>query len=109
MSADSADDALQLGGSIQLVGFRDFDYGEMVVIKKIVGNYARRFSDRCQDFEQLTIVNKPVHKQEHSEKYEIHGKLVCTGDVVATEVVDHNFFVALDGVLKKLEAAKGDK
>ncbi len=96
---------LQLGGNIQLVGFKDFDYGEMVVIKKLVGNYARKLSEHCKAFEHITIHNKPIHQQEHSQKFEVHGKLVDGGHPISIEVTDYNFYVALDSVLKKLLAA----
>jgi len=32
-------DELQLGGNINLSGFKEIDSGSMVVLKKIVGNY----------------------------------------------------------------------
>ena len=44
-------DALQLGGNIELSGFREIDPASMVIIKKIVGNYARKFSDHFDGFE----------------------------------------------------------
>ena len=44
-SAEVRPDVLELGGSIQLSGFSGIDGGQMVVVKKIVGNYAKRLSD----------------------------------------------------------------
>ena len=56
------EDFLQLGGSIQLSGFSGVDGGQMVVIKKVVGNYARRLSEICSKFEGLHVTMKPVHQ-----------------------------------------------
>jgi len=96
------DDDIQLGGNIQLSGFRDIDGASMVVLKKIIGNYARRMSEISDKFENLSITMKPVHEKEKSEKYEIHAKLMNDGKPVVSEVVERNLFVAVDGVLKKI-------
>lgn len=102
-------ESIELGGNISLVGFKEFDHSEMIVVKKIVGNYARKLSERCKAFEQLMVRVKTIHKQEHSEKYELQAKLIDGGQVTTTEITDHNFFIALDSVLKKIMAAVGDK
>ena len=44
------DDNVQLGGNIELSGFRDIDGASMVVLKKIIGNYARRLSELSEKF-----------------------------------------------------------
>jgi len=97
------DDSLQLGGNIELSGFKDIDGASMVVLKKIVGNYGRRFSEISEKFESLKITMKPVHETEKSEKYEIHAMLTASGKPVVSEFVDRNLFVAVDGALKKIE------
>lgn len=103
METEAGDDSMiELGGNIELVGFKEFDYSEMVVIKKIVGNYAKKMSETCRKFERLTITCKNVHKQEDNEKYEVHGKVVDNGKIFASEDTEKNFYVALDNVLKKL-------
>ncbi|MAH33287.1 hypothetical protein CL615_02760 [archaeon] len=96
------DDVMQLGGSINLTGFRDVDGSSMVVLKKIIGNYAKRMSDISDKFESLSVTMKPVHGTEKSEKYEMHAKLMDNGKPFVSEVVDRNLFVAVDSVLKKI-------
>ncbi|RJQ16863.1 hypothetical protein C4573_02245 [Candidatus Woesearchaeota archaeon] len=93
---------MELGGNIALVGFREMDSGELIVVKKIVGNYAKKISERCEKFERLTLTKKDVHKQGDSQKYELHAKVVDNGKIHAAEEVDSNFFIALDAVLKRL-------
>ncbi len=97
------DEKVELGGNISLSGFKDVPSAEMVVIKKIIGSYARKFSDQLEGYEELSMNLKQVHKTENSEKYEVHGKLVFKGKVETSEVTDRNVFVAIDSVLKKLE------
>lgn len=96
------DDIMQLGGNIELVGFRDIDGASMIVLRKIIGNYARRMSEISEKFESLHINMKPVHETEKSEKYEIHAKLINNGKPFVSEVVERNLFVAVDNALKKL-------
>ncbi len=109
MSEDSPEeqkqeaDTVELGGNIDLTGFREIEPGMMVVIKKIVGTYAKKFSEQRSDFEKLSISLKTVHKTEGSEKYELHGKLMLGGKPVTSEVTDRNLFFALDSVMKKIE------
>ena len=93
---------IKLGGMIQLTGFRDIDSSSMAVLKKIIGNYAKRIAELTKELETLHITLKPVHEREKSEKYEIHAKILDDGKVYASEITDRNLFVAVDGVLKKL-------
>ena len=97
-----ADDNLTLGGNIQLTGFRDIDSSSMIVLKKIIGNYAKRIAELTKKLETLHITLKPVHQREKSEKYEVHAKVVDDGKVYASETTDRNLFVAVDNVLKKI-------
>ena len=98
------DDLMQLGGNIELSGFKDIDGASMVVLKKIIGNYGRRFSDRSDNFESLKITMKQVHETEKSEKYEIHAQLTDNGKPIASEVIERNLFIAVDNALKKIES-----
>ncbi len=96
-------DNIVLGGKIELSGFRDLEPGELIVLKKIVGHFAEKASKLVSGFERLQIIKKDVHKQEHSQKFELHGKLIETGKTHSAEATDFNLFVALDDVLKGLE------
>ena len=96
-------DMLALGGNIELTGFSDIDRGSMAVVKKIVGNYARRFSDAYTEFSSLSVKMKRIHEREKSEKYEFHSALTLGGRSFYADIVDRNLFFALDRVLKKLE------
>ena len=92
----------KLGGNIELSGFRDIDVSSMIVLKKIIGNHARRLSELSQKMETLHITLKPIHEREKSEKYEVHAKLNNNGKLYVAESVDRNLFVAVDDVLKRI-------
>jgi ribosome-associated translation inhibitor RaiA len=98
-------ETLQLGGNIELTGFTELEPGSMVILKKIVGNYARKFSDICKNFEKLSLTMKTVHATERSEKYEVHGKLMDNGTAITSELTDRNLFFALDKVCKNMESS----
>ncbi len=93
---------MQLGGNIQLSGFREIDGSSMIVLKKIIGNHARRISELAKKLETLHVTLKPIHEREKSEKYEVHGRVLDSGKMYTSEVVDRNLFVAVDSVLKKI-------
>lgn len=97
------DEDLELGGNIHLSGFKELKPAEMIVAKKLIGGYARKFSDNFEKYESLHLYLKAVHKTPGSEKYEIHGKLMLKGTFKFSEVIDRNLFIALDNVLKNLE------
>ncbi len=99
-------DTLNLGEVIQLSGFRDLDRATMVVVKKMVGSYARKFSDSVEGFEKLQIDLKMIHENESSHKgtFNIVAKALVKGNSVNSEVEDHNLFVGLDSALKKIES-----
>jgi len=96
------DDLLQLGGNIELSGFKELEPGSMVILKKIIGNYARRFSEQCSSFEKLALSIKKVHETEASKKFEVHGMVMDKGKTYTSEITDRNVFIVVDSVLKKI-------
>lgn len=93
---------LELSGNIQLTGFKVIDPSSMIVLKKVVGNYAKKIAQLTKKMQTLHITLKPVHEREKSEKYEVHAQVVDNGKVYSSEITDRNLFVAVDSVLKKI-------
>ena len=89
---------MQLGGNIELSGFGSIDRSMMIILKKIIGNHARKMSDMSGNFEKLSIRMKTVH----DNKFELHAKLVNNGKVKASSAIERNLFVAVDSSLKKI-------
>lgn len=97
---------IELGGNIELVGFKEvIDGATMIVLKKIVGNYVRKFSEISKTFEKLTLTLKEVHtsQDEKSRKFELHARVLNGGKPITSEVTDKNLFFAVDSALKKVE------
>ncbi len=88
---------MELGGNITLSGFSERDFAELIVVKKVVGQYARKLHDAYEDFTHLTITLKTVNKQ-----FELHAKAEVKGSLIVSAVTDRNLFVAIDSVLKKI-------
>lgn len=97
------EETLALGGNISLSGFRDLEPGSMTIIKKVVGTFAKKISEKHADFEKLAVAMKKVHAQENSEKYEVHARLHIKGQSFFAEDTDKNIFFVLDKVLKRVE------
>jgi hypothetical protein len=95
--------SMELGGNITLTGFSERDFTELIVIKKIVGQYARKLSDSVSNFGKLSLMLKQVHNTpEGHGKFEIISKADVNGHEFASEVTGHNLFVVLDESLKHL-------
>jgi hypothetical protein len=84
---------LELGGNITLSGFSERDFTEMIVIKKIVGQYARRFTDSTPGFSKLSIILKG--------EFEISTTVTVDNREFSAHVTNQNLFVALDSSLKQ--------
>ena len=100
---EDTQDIIQLGGNIELLGFREVERINNVVINKIIGNYARKFSEVGKNFEKLHIQLKKVHDNENP-KMQLNAKVMDNGKVFASEVTDRNLYFALDAVLKNIKA-----
>jgi len=46
---------IELGGNIKLKGFSEIDNASLIVIKKIVGNYAKKLAETTDDFQNLIL------------------------------------------------------
>ena len=91
----------QLGGNIELVGFREMDGGSMIILKKVIGSYARKFSDRLNGIDKLTIRMKKIG----NSQFELNGLLAKEGQQFNSEVIEYNLFVGMDKLLKKMESS----
>lgn len=98
-SVITGESMIELGGNLTLVGFKELGYAELVVVKKVVGNYARKISDK-QPFNNLTLSLKQVHGD--TGKFELKAKLDANGTIYNAGVIEHNLFVGIDNLLKKI-------
>lgn len=90
-----------LGGNIELSGFRELDGGTMIVLKKIIGNYARRFSDTYgSEKMELGIARD-------ADNFSLTGSVSCKGNKITAVHADKNVFFLVDAVLKRIEQELG--
>jgi len=94
---------IELGNNIVLSGFKEIDKSSLIVVKKLVGNYARKINNLHGEFNKLTLNLKEVHVKEKSEKFEIKGRLEFTGEIFNAEAIDMNLFFVIDKVLNRLK------
>jgi ribosome-associated translation inhibitor RaiA len=97
------ENAVDLGGNIRLNGFSEVDGGSMIIIKKLVGSFVKKVSDRNDRFQRISVSMKKIHGIEESKKFEISANLVADKHYNA-EVTHQNLMFAIDKVLKKIEA-----
>lgn len=86
------DSTVRLGGNIELYGIENFDGATMVVLKKIIGMYARKFSDKGLERLAVSFAGKDI-------KIEVS----VNGSVHSSESSHDNMFFALDFALKEVQ------
>ncbi len=91
-------DMMQLGGNIQLVGFKEIEPAKMIVVKKLIGNYVKKIEEKTHQFEKIAVHLKKVHNSE----YEVQTKAVVSCKPYNSELTNYNLFVALDKTLSKV-------
>ncbi|MAG50139.1 hypothetical protein CL621_00690 [archaeon] len=88
---------MELGGNISLEGFDELEPGTLIVVKKMVGNYAKSIAEKAE-FEKLELTLK-----EEEKKYKIEVKLISKGKEKKEEAEDENMFFAIDKALGKFK------
>ncbi len=83
---------MRLGGNIELFGVGSIDGASMIVLKKIIGNYARKFSEKGLD--RLSVF---------FGEGEIRVEAVSQGSTVASSASHSNLFFGIDNALKDIE------
>lgn len=89
----------ELGGNIVLSNF-ELDGNEMVVVKKMVGTYAKKIKN-FHDYEELKLEMKVIDKGK-TKKFEIKGLLLYAGNRASSEAMGFNPFVLINEVLEKI-------
>lgn len=101
MEQDTSSDILTLGGSIILNGFSALDRASMTIVKKIVGNHMKKFSNSIENIEELKLTLK---KAENKNMFEMKAKLVANGKSFNSQATEHNLFFALTSALEKINS-----
>jgi hypothetical protein len=94
---DTNSETQVLGGNIELTGFRELDGASMIVLKKIIGNYARRFSDTYGNEKMALTISKGT------DNFALSASVLCKGNKVTVDHADKNVFFLVDAVLKRIE------
>jgi len=86
------DSAVRLGGNIELFGVENLDHATMSVLKKIIGMYARKFSEKGLDRLFVSFAQG-----------EIKIEAVSQGNTVLSSASHSNVFFGVDAALKEIE------
>jgi ribosome-associated translation inhibitor RaiA len=98
-SRDNGDTELKLGGNIVLAGF-SLDPAEMIVVKKIVGNYAKRISEKT-DYTEIKIRLKQSHKIK-SFLHSVNVDVSTSKGILTSSTEDKNLYSGLSTALEKI-------
>lgn len=89
-----------LGGNIALVGFEILDPSELIIIKKMVGNYVRKMGNHG-DYQEMRLTLQQ-HKHGKSFKHEITGLSIFKEGRFNSNVTEWNLYNALAQVCDKM-------
>ncbi len=83
---------IELGGNIKLDNFNDIEPALLIVVKKVVGNYARKISESFEDYKEVQV------SLENKDSNNIKVKVIADKEYTS-EAIDKNLFFALDRAL----------
>jgi hypothetical protein len=86
---------MKLGGNIVLDGCDNLEPATLIVLKKMVGNYARKISEK-NSFDELMI-----KVQNSGDNYKLEATLTKVGSQEIKNAEDNNLFFALNNALKE--------
>ncbi len=89
---------MELGGNIFLEGFESQDFTELIVVKKLVGQYARRLADAGGGAEKIHVTLSESGKTS-TVSVEIQRDGTFTSSVTM-----ENLYMALDQALREAVA-----
>ena len=92
-----AGEKMQLGESIELIGFNSLDKVKMFILRKIIGSHARRISG-INKFERLLLL---MEERPDGERFRVNAE-VFGNNPKKSERIDKNIFIAVDNALKGL-------
>jgi hypothetical protein len=90
----------EIGGNITLIDF-DLDGQEMIIVKKMIGNCARKIKN-FTEYRDLKVEMKIHQKNKGHKKYEFKASLIFDVRRADAEVEGLNPFVALNELLSKI-------
>jgi ribosome-associated translation inhibitor RaiA len=95
---NSEDTEMRLGGNITLSGF-SLEPAEMIVVKKIVGHYAKKISEKI-DYQEIKITLKKTRKMKNF-LHEISASIKTNKGILAADTVNNNLYTSLSDALDK--------
>lgn len=93
------DGPIKLGDRIELCGFGKLDSATMIVLKKMIGNFTRKFEENCKQFEQLKIDFAKLDEKE----FKLSASLVDGERTFPAELEGRNLFISVGDILRELE------
>ena len=86
-------ETIRLGGNIELVNINGIDGASMIILKKMIGNYARSFSERGVNGLSVTFSGEIVTVD-----------LMKDSDKLSSSAESSNVFFAVDTAFKDLDS-----
>ena len=93
---------IELGGNIKLDNFDYVDLPTLIIVKKLVGNYAKKIHDNIAPFDELKV--GLIEKEVEGKRVELGASLTSNEKICEAFASDVNLFFAIDKALRKIMA-----
>ena len=93
---------IELGGNRKLKGFSEIDNASLIVIKKIVGNYAKKLAETTDDFQNLIL----SLESKTPKDFKINIEFQKTSENLNSEIQGENLFFTLSKALEGIKTKK---
>lgn len=90
-----------IGKNVILSGFSDLDESELSAVHRTLRSFISHIESNS-DYQEFSLHVKRIHEREHSELFEVAGKLMI-GKALTSTHTDRNLYVAIDKVLHSIE------
>lgn len=91
---------MKLGGNIEIEGFDDIEPAQLVVIKKMIGNSAKKISEEISTFDNLSVT---LNENEKGQVM-LSAKITMKDKEHEAGASDKNLFFALNNLFNNLIA-----
>ena len=88
---------MKLGGGIELEGFSGIEKAQLVVIKKMVGNYVKEITEKAKKYEKVVLT-----LTQEGNSCKVHAELTDEGNQITADATENNLFIALNKALKEV-------
>jgi hypothetical protein len=89
---------MELGGNIKLSGFNNLDHATLIVVKKMIGNYARKITETIGPLQELKL----SLENSDASGWDLKASLILNSSNFSSQNKGSNLFYTMNNVLNSI-------